>query len=115
VSDNWISTIARIFADGRAVPVQLPPKQWSHMMSLSALLENLNTQDDDVTANIMAEALNFDQRVRMHLGQDIGWDATSLRRVAAALAQHSFGLERAVAYTAPKGLPKVGDAPTTGE
>jgi hypothetical protein len=86
------------------------------MMSLSAMLENLTAQDDDVTANIMAEALNFDQRVRMHLGQDIGWDAASLRRVAAALAQHSFGLERSVRYTAPKGLPKTSDGPeVTGE
>ncbi len=110
-----IAYLTRIFANGRAVPVQLPPKQWSHMMSLSALLENLNTQDDDVTANIMAEALNFDQRVRMHLGQDIGWDAASLRRVAAALAQHSFGLERAVAYAAPKGLPKTSEGPQPGE
>lgn len=76
--------------------VELPLKPRSNIMSLCAMLESLNTQDDDTAANIMAEALNSDQRIRAHLGQDIAFDTVSLRRVAASLAQHNAGLERAI-------------------
>lgn len=75
-------------------------------MSLSAMLSSLNTQDDDQVANVMAEALNSDQRIRALQELPIAFDAAGLRRVANALAAHAVGLEAEVTRTAPRSLPK---------
>lgn len=71
-------------------------------MSFARIFDILATQDDDVTAAIIAEALNSDQRIRHHMGLDTAHDASSLNRVAKALAAHNVQVEAEMKMTAPR-------------
>lgn len=107
--------LRHVFVRRAATPILLPHKPRSNIMSLSAVLSNLNIQDDDQLANVMAEALNSDQRIRALQGLPIAWDAAGLRRVANALAAHAVGLEAEIGRTAPRSLPKANGLGTQGE
>lgn len=70
-------------------------------MSFARIFDILAVQDDDVTASIIAEALNSDQRIRQHMGLDTSYDIASLNRVARALAAHNVQVETEMKRAAP--------------
>ena len=70
-------------------------------MSFARIFDILATQDDNVTAAIIAEALNSDQRIRQHMGIDPSHDVASLHRVARALAAHNPQIESEIKRAAP--------------
>lgn len=71
-------------------------------MSLHDCLVRLSYQDDDATAGAVAAQLNADQVIRRLSGGDALWSASSVRRVARALADHAGAMEPKAPATAAR-------------